>query len=69
VVVFLLFLLFLGLVAVVPIAIVIRGCIVSLVHCSFERGALGGLLLALAAALIPGVEELFKPGQYLLDRR
>ena len=46
-----------------------RGSVVSLLHGGLQRLALGGLLLALAAALVPGVEQLIEPRQHLLDRR
>ncbi|MGY4231342.1 hypothetical protein ACVIIW_000289 [Bradyrhizobium sp. USDA 4449] len=57
----------------VAFGFVARGVVVAdrgvftLVDRGFEGGALGGLLLALAAAFVPGVEQLLQPRQNLLD--
>jgi len=64
-----LFLLFLVPLAFAVIALVVDDGLIGLVHGGLQRFAFGGLAFALAAALVPGVEQLIEPRQQLFDRR
>lgn len=63
--------LFLFLLFLVPAAVValVNNGFIGLLNGGRQRFALGGLALALTAALVPGVEQLIEPRQHLLDRR
>lgn len=66
--VFLLFLLS-PVIAFAVLVFVTEGRVVGLLHGGFQRLSLGSFMLALAAPLVPGVEQLIEPRQHLLDRR